>query len=166
MNSPPEEPFLNTLRGGQPPTFKQLKWRLVLATLGLILVAFIFLGALGLFELQRTSAVDVESREWRQLQQMVEQMGSDEGARTLYAQAGARIQGSGTEEDFLARLGRDRRRLEALPSHVPKALWGPASCTVQDHGKVRRVWISYRTPKGLRISARWDNGTLTALSLN
>ncbi len=158
--------ILDALRGKQPPTFKQLKWRLVLAALGLILMAFLLLGVLGLFDLQRTSAADVETREWRQLQQIVDQMQSEEGAKSLYGQVGPHLQGTATEPDFLRRIERDRPRMEALPSHVPRALWGRASCTVQDHGKGRHVWISYRTSKGLRISGRWVNGTLIALSLD
>ena len=149
-----------------PPSFKVLKWKLTFATLGLVLVAFFFLALLGLFDLQRTSAAAVENREWRQLQQMVEQMQNDDGAKALYAQAGKRIQGCPTEGDFLGLLARTRPRLEALPSHVPRALWGPATCTLQDRGKARLAWISYRNSKGLRIASRWENGSLMALSLN
>ena len=150
----------------RPPSFKRLKWKLVFATLGLMLVAFFFLALLGLFDLQRTSAAAVENQEWRQLQQMVEQMQNDDGAKTLYAQVGKRIQGCPTEDDFLRLLASIRPRLEPLPPHVPRALWGRASCTVQDHGKARLAWVAYRNSKGLRISARWENGSLMALSIN
>jgi len=153
------------LRKKLPPSFKALKWKLTFATLGLVLVGFFFLGLLGLFDLQRTSAVAVENKEWRQLQQMIEQMQNDNDAKGLYAQEGKRIQGCATEEDFLRLLARTRPRLEPLPSHVPRVLWGRASCTVQDHGKARLVWIAYQNSKGLKISTRWENGSLVALAI-
>ncbi len=154
------------LRTKLPPSFKVLKWKLTFATLGLVLVAFIFLALIGLFDLQRSSAEAVENKEWRQLQQMVEQLQNDDGAKALYAQAGKRIQDCPAEEDFIRLLARIRPRLEPLPSHVPRALWGPAACTLQDRGKARLAWISYRNSKGLRIASRWENGSLMALSLN
>jgi len=162
----PMEETLDGLRAGRPQSFRRLKWKLTFATLGLLLVAFAFLALLGLVDLQRTSAASVENREWRQLQQMVEQMKDDEGAKALYAQIGKRIQGCPTEGDFLRLLARVRPRLEPLPSHVPRTLWGRASCTVQDHGKARLAWIAYRNANGLRLSTRWEDGALVALSLN
>jgi hypothetical protein len=149
-----------------PPSFKVLRWKLTFATLGLVLIAFFFLALLGLFDLQRTSAAAVENQEWRQLQQMVGQLQNDDGAKALYAQAGKRIQDCPAEEDFMRLLARIRPRLEPLPSHVPRALWGPATCTLQDRRKARLAWISYRNSKGLRIASRWENGSLTALSID
>ena len=163
---PSINPSRDALRAKRPPTFKQLKWKLIFATLGLVFCAFFILALLGLFDLQRTSAAAVENKEWHQLQQMVEQMQSDDGAKALYAQAGKCFADCPTEDDFLRLLGRIRPRLEPLPSHVPRTLWGRASCTVQDHGKVHLAWIAYRNSKGLRISTRWENGSLMALSIN
>lgn len=153
-------------RSRQPRSFKQLKWKLIFATLGFLLIAFILLALFGLFDLQRTSAAAVENQEWRQLQQMVEQMRNDEDAKALYAKVGKQIQGCPTEADFLRLLALSRPRLEPLPAHAPRMLWGRAACTVQDHGKARLAWITYRNSKGLRISARWENASLVALSLN
>ncbi len=161
-----DEQVLDTLRGKPPQTFKQLRWKLALAAAGLVMLLFIFLALFGLFELQRSSAADVENKEWRQLQQVVEQLQNEAGAHELYLQLGPRIQACPTEDDFRRALDRDRFRLESLPSHVPRMLWGRASCTVQDHGKARMVWITYRNTKGLRISGRWENGSLQSLSVN
>ena len=165
MPSPPEQIF-NGRRAKLPPTFKRLKWKLTFATLGLVLVSFFLLALFGLFDLQRTSAAAVENKEWRQLQQIVEQMQNDDAAKALYAQFGKRIQNCPTEDAFLRLLTQLRPRLEPLPSHVPRVLWGSASCTVQDHGKARLAWIAYRNSKGLQISTRWENGALVSLSLN
>ena len=163
---PSMDQTFDALRTRRPPSFKRLKWKLVFAALGLILVAFSGLALIGLFDLQRTSAAAVENREWRQFQQLVEQMQSDEGAKSIYARIGKRIHGCPTEADFLHLLARIRPRLEPLPSRVPRSLWGRASCTVQDRGKARLAWIAYRNSKGLRISTRWENDALMALSIN
>ncbi|MBL0209470.1 MAG: hypothetical protein IPQ13_00925 [Holophagaceae bacterium] len=157
---------LEGLRARRPPTFKQLKWKLTFATLGLVLLAFACLALFGLFDLQRTSAAAVEQREWPRLRQMVDQMQDDEGAKALYLQVGGRIQGCSTEADFLRLVAQVRPKLEPLPSHVPRALWGRATCTVQDRGKARLAWIAYRNSKGLRIATKWENGSLLALSLD
>ncbi len=149
-----------------PPTFKQLRWKLTFASLGLLLTALCLLALFGLFDLQRTSAAAVEKKEWRSLQHVVVLMRDDGGAKELYAQAGKRLQGCATEDEFLRLLSRVRPRLEPLPDHVPRLLWGRASCTVEDHGKARLAWIAYRNSKGLLISSRWENGSLMALSLN
>lgn len=162
----PRDPVLDGLRSQHPASFKKLKWKLTFAMSGLLLFGFALLAILGLFDLQRTSAAAVENREWRQLQLVVEEMRNDEGAKALYAQVGKGVQGCTTEAEFLQLLGRIRPRLEPLPAHVPRILWGRASCTVQDHGKARLVWIAYRNQTGLRISTRWENGTLRALSID
>lgn len=106
-----------------------------------------------------------DGSEWNQLVSVVEKLGTDEGARSVYA-ANPRLSGMyPTESLFLQAAAVWRPRLEPLPPKMPSLMTGRLDFNVRIDGSHRNAQMGYRNDKGAWVYAQWENGQLTSLKV-
>lgn len=104
--------------------------------------------------------------EWGQLRAAVEQLGTDEGVKSLYEANPALKSAYPTEENFLQAAKEWRPRLEPLPPQMPSVFTGKISENVNVSGGFRKVELGYTNGKGAKIASRWENGRLEMITVD
>jgi hypothetical protein len=101
--------------------------------------------------------------EWAAARAMVAQLGTDEGARAVYA-ANPGLAGRYPDEaSFLQAVRGWRPRLEPLPEQKPGLTSGRVDMNLSIANGHRRVELNYVNGKGARLSTRWADGLLEDL---
>lgn len=108
----------------------------------------------------------MDGREWGQLRTAVQQLETDEGAKSLYQSNPELAQSYPTEAGFLDQARMWRPKLEPLPPEMPGVFTGKISYNVSVSGGFRKVELGYTNDKGGRIASRWENGRLQMISVD
>jgi hypothetical protein len=105
------------------------------------------------------------SRQWAELRQVANELGTDAGATAEYASHPGLAAAYPTSQDFLDETRQWRPALEPLPEQMPSLLSGKISENSQYNDGKSSFVLSYHLASGRTLVATWHNATLADLQL-
>lgn len=119
-------------------------------------VAFIGVGA-------SMAGKHMKAKEWPQLRQLVQDLGSDRGAADVYQANPGLAADFPSEESFLKAAQGWRPKLEPLPPEPPSVFSGRLDMNISINNSQRSAELQYQNGKGHRVKGRWEDGRLVGL---